>query len=563
MANISIYLNGQQTAASLQWEDITVAAQWREGSASAIAEIENADFVKDSARIIADWINQGKIFNKLPIQIFATNATSTKSVFQGYLDLRESCVFSPNLEKISCSIKKNDDIADIADRADALLWSDIKGFFPAGRDVLACIDKNDSAIEKVLLGISIYASIKELQEAIKESGYLIADLSNAATDILFNPGAFIMVLAKSLIRAAYITAMAYQIFVLIDSAVKSLYPPQYKIKVGTLHDYLTAVFKSLGYSFQTSISELSSVGVLLPADAEDNFFNDIVERTWSKENKPYPTGTNQDVIFPSWALDMGRTMFNARFALKDGKAVMHPRWHSYWSSQSSWVIPAHEPASWKYNTKDVLAANTLRYATDSANQYTVIDYAKTSAQESAYAGKDSLIRGINRVAIPASLAPRYNERGAVEQLIFSMLETIGEVLSFFGIEIDLSFADNIGCVRLSQKTITEPTVFYMNGNRVAQNSKDIIGAGALWQKYHAPSVGARLENQSKEFENVTVPFGLDDFMDVLDSSRAMTSGGEDAELTDLKWNFAKDKAEVSYKTRYIYAPNIQITQTTT
>ena len=78
MANISIYLNGQQTAASLQWEDITVAAQWREGSASAIAEIENADFVKESARIIADWINQGKIFNKLPIQIFATNSTSTK-----------------------------------------------------------------------------------------------------------------------------------------------------------------------------------------------------------------------------------------------------------------------------------------------------------------------------------------------------------------------------------------------------------------------------------------------------------------------------------------------------
>ncbi len=137
MANISIYLNSQKTAASLQWEDITVAAQWREGSASAIAEIENADFVNDSARIIADWINQGKIFNKLPIQIFATNSTSTKSVFQGYLDLRESCVFSPNLEKISCSIKKNDDIADIADRADALLWSNIKGFFPAGRDVLA------------------------------------------------------------------------------------------------------------------------------------------------------------------------------------------------------------------------------------------------------------------------------------------------------------------------------------------------------------------------------------------------------------------------------------------
>ena len=63
--------------------------------------------------------------------------------------------------------------------------------------------------------------------------------------------------------------------------------------------------------------------------------------------------------------------------------------------------------------------------------------------------------------------------------------------------------------------------------------------------------------QKEIYENVQVPFGISDFIEVVDNAYLFDSAGQSGKITELRWLFGKDRATVSYFVRKKYTDNLK------
>ena len=99
----------------------------------------------------------------------------------------------------------------------------------------------------------------------------------------------------------------------------------------------------------------------------------------------------------------------------------------------------------------------------------------------------------------------------------------------------------------------------MQGNRLAQNSRDGLSARYLWENYlnYDSFIEDNFKRQRKVFEGIEIPFSYSDYKKVKENSYFITSNGKRGKFTSLEWIIEADKAEASFWVEDVYTRNLQ------
>lgn len=312
-------------------------------------------------------------------------------------------------------------------------------------------------------------------------------------------------------------------------------------------------------------------------------------------------------------IDLLKEQFRLRDAIIDNVYHLRPENDPFWVNNASYTMPKvlvelvpTGNGTIRPNYEDLKAATIIQYLTDDSDLWTLDDLANESDPNST--GKiitvttvepinvvdqrRVLLQGLKNIDIPYALAVRND---VLDNLLNAFIDTsssfntikqiienkISELASFFSAgnpnieEFINSFGNRTGVLKVENHFFSVPKMMLLEDNlqglpRIPVDFVDQIGAAALYRDYHTWDSfipGQRNPNNLNEtaakfiFEQVRIPFGVEDFNTILNNSYFTTQDGITGKFMKLDWNVEGDFAICDYWIYENWMSNIQETIT--
>lgn len=576
----SVILNGKTVAVPKDFFDVGVKASFGE-NIQANLTTEDFTFILDAYEEIIRWIRDGRnggvgIFEGIPISITRSNANNNVSVFDGILDLQAGATIQENLKQISTRLRQNDSLNQLDELLEPLDYGYLKslGVITSSDyvDVDYVINKIDNGVETITTFITIYLLSKQLADSIKEIGTTAATISGiTASGLTGGIGAAIFAVATAILQVAYAVTLLVLVVDFGIDLFNILVQPQRTHKGILLKTLLSKACQYIGYQFETTVEDLDNV-VYLPSNQNVDQFGlkgVLTQVATITEGIPNPAdiGYTCNELF-----EICRNTFNARFAIVGNTVQFHTESSPYWVSQSGWEKPAIQrdvaSASYRYNTDEIRSSILIQFSTDIVDEYTIQNYRGTAFQvltdaKATANASNKTIKNLDRVDIPMALGNRKDSLNPFEQGLVPLANLFDQVAGIFGGRPNLAkqIKTKVGVLEVSNNNHSVPKLLWLSGGRLPSNHRDLFSAKTLWEKYHVEKsfVQNNFTRQRRYVENEVIPFGLDDFVTLLNNAYFRDENGQLGKVTDLQWNFSKDSATISYWVQEIYTNNLQET----
>ncbi len=576
MANLTFKLNGNVVNPVRDWQDLQILGTWSENGGEANISVEEFKFVNENAQLIKQYIADGissglGIFEGIPFDIECSNGT-TIDVFNGMLDTTEYKEISP--VEVECKIKKLKGIDQLMDRANGVTYAYLyeeNHITDSDFSRIPYIKEKpfkESAGEMALLSLSIFLFTKQLIDSTKSLAEKLGVNATAHTiGGVSGPAAGVQYTVFTLIiEAIYIAVILVQLINLITDLLDILYP---KLRGWNGMKFQTLLEKGcqyLGYNYHSSIDELPYL-YILPSK------ND--------EGKRYGSNSDDSVGYPD-TLDFGYTigemfqlvnkMFSARIRIIGNDVYQEPLINdNFWINQSQFIIPDIENEVVQYNPQDIKTRQIVRYQTDLADYWTLIRYEGTGAEIvvtpiTVGDQKRVLIKGFEDVQIPYALGDEKQGLNPIEIFIKGLCIVIDEIINFFG-----GNSDTAGDIEAREKmlhvtgdSLTVGKILYLvedpsSGKLVIDGNTEKINAISLWNKYISENsfVEHNFRGQKRLFNELKIPFGFQNFIQLLNNSYCTDQQGNAIKIETLKWSLDSDYAVISGWKREIYTKNLK------
>lgn len=572
----SVTLNGKAVSVSKDFFDVGVKASFGE-EIQANLTTEEFTFILDAYEEIRAWIQGGLtgdvgIFEGIPISI----TTGNTSVFDGILDLQDSAIIRENLKQIQTRLRQNDSLNQLDQLLEPLDYGYLKdlGVITASDyvDVDYVVAKIDNGIETITTFITIYLLSKQLADTIKEIGTVTATISGiTASGITGGIGAAIYAVAVAILQVAYAATL---LILIIDFGIdlfNILVQPQRTHKAIPLRTLLSKACQYIGYSFETSITDLNNL-VYLPSNQNvDEFGEKGVFTKVATITEGIPNAADIGYTCPE-LFQICRNAFNGRFAIVGSTVQFHTESSPYWITESGWVKPTIQrevaQASYRRNTDELKASIFIKFATDLVDEYTIQNYTGTAFQVLTDAKAinnptNKTIKNLDRVDIPFALGNRKDSLTAFENSLLPLANLFDDIAGIFGGKPNLAkkIKNKVGVLKVSNNNHSVPKLLWIEGGRIPTNNRDLLSARTFWDKYQSEKsfVQNNFSRQRRIIENEIVPFGLSDFVTLLGNSYFKDENGTQGKITDIEWIMAKDFATISYWLEEVYTNNLQET----
>lgn len=576
-ANLKITVAGQELTPPPGWFDVEVLATFDNGDSQANITTDSFDFYLDAYTYLKGRIEAGLtggfgIFEPVPVKIEAISTLGTYSAFEGGIKLAESTQ-NDTEGIISAPIDKDSGIRTLDERLSGLSYLFLyetgvivdSDFF----DVDYVVDKPDKVIDAFVASLTIFSLARELADLIRQIAKDGAIVGGIAPSGATGPaGAAIYAAASLVINVIYAAALLALILDLARDLVAAFSLPLRTHKGIKLCDLLEKPLAHLGYSFASTIPELDNV-VYLPsnqaADAEDGVKGFISQPGTIKRGIP---NAGDFGYLCSEIFQLCRNLFNARYQIVNNTVQFHSENSSYWIRNSQYILPDVLEGPYRRNTEDLKDSHLLSFSTDVSDQYTVNEYKGTSYQvitEAISIGPSARdnITGLEEVSFNVALGSRKDSLNGFERFLATLAGVIDSAVNAFGGNSNVrgEIEGKVGVLRVARNNHTIPKLLYYQGDRLPINHRDLFSAKTLWESYHSYKsfIANNFQRQRKVFEEVEVPFGFEDFVQVIENSYCQTADGKQAKIERLVWNMARDKAIIDYWVEEVYTKNLKET----
>ena len=93
-----------------------------------------------------------------------------------------------------------------------------------------------------------------------------------------------------------------------------------------------------------------------------------------------------------------------------------------------------------------------------------------------------------------------------------------------------------------------PKILKLNGDKLSTNNRADFSAKQLYNKYYAYDsfVLSNFGGQKEVFTDVKIPFGMNDFIELINNSYFKDSQNRTGKIISIKWNILSDTAKASY-----------------
>ena len=158
------------------------------------------------------------------------------------------------------------------------------------------------------------------------------------------------------------------------------------------------------------------------------------------------------------------------------------------------------------------------------------------------------------------LGSRKNKIKPLQSTLKFLAGLFDSVINLVGGNSNLSATidDNNGVLQVSSNNHSKPKVLYIEGGEIPSNHRQLLSAKHLYNQYHnyKSFVSANFIGQKVYYEGVRVPFGLEDFVKLIENAYFYTQSGEVAKAVSIKWRIGGDFATIDYYIREPYTKNL-------
>lgn len=576
----SVILNGKTVAIPKDFFDVGVKASFGE-DIQANLTTEEFTFILDAYETIIGWIRDGRsggvgIFEGIPVSILNSNGQNNVSVFKGILDLQAGTTIQENLKQVRTRLRQDDSLNQLDQLLEPLDFGYLKsiGVITSGDYVPVdyVVDKIDNGVETITTFITIYLLSKQLADTIKEIGETAATIAGIAASGVPGPiGAAIFATAVAILQVAYAATLLVLIIDFGIDLFNVIVQPRRTHRGIALRTLLEKACEHIGYDFETTVEDLNNL-VYLPSNQNvDEFGLKNVFKSVGTITEGIPNAADVGYTCPEM-FQIARDLFNARFAIVGNTVQFHTESSPYWISQSGWEKPAvrrnRAAESYRYNTDEIKGSILIQFQTDIVDEYTIANYQGTSFQVLTDANAvgnaaNKTIKNLDRVDIPMALGNRKESLNGFEQGLASLANLFDKIGGVFGGRPNLAkkIKNKVGVLKVSNNNHSVPKLLWLQGSRIPSNQRSQFSAKTLWEKYHNEKsfVQNNFSRQRRYVENEVIPFGLNDFVTLLNNSYFRDENGQVGKIVDLEWNMSKDFATISYWIQEIYTNNLKET----
>lgn len=573
----TVIINGKSVNVPKDFFDVGVKASFGE-NVQANLSTEEFTFILDAYEEIQKWIAEGRsggvgIFEGVPISILSGVGGTNVSIFKGILDLQAGTTLQPNLRQIRTTLRQDDSLNALDQLLEPLDYGyllDLKVITSGDYvDVDYVINPVDRGIVTITTLITLYLLSKQLADTIEKLATSIANISALAATGLTGPiASAIFAVAVAIAQAAYAATLLVLIVDFGIDLFNIVAQPQRTHKGILLKTLISKACEYIGFRLETSIEDLENL-VYLPSNRNVDGFglkNVFTKVATIEQGIP----NTSDIGYSCTELfQLARDLFNARFAIVGNTVQFHTESSNYWISQSGWQKPKaiqnQAETSFRYNTDEIKGSILISFQTDIRDVYTIQNYTGTAFQVLTDAKATSnpankTIKNLDRVDIPLALGNRKESLNGFEQGLVPLANLFDRIAGIFGDRPNLArrITNKVGVLEVSDNNHAVAKLLWMNGDRMPSNQRSLFSAKTLWEKYHVEKsfVQNNFTRQRVYVENEVIPFGLSDFITLLNNAYFRDENGAVSKVVDLEWNFSSDKATISYWRSQPYTNNL-------
>lgn len=577
-AEIRVLLNGVPAIGLIEWNDVTITADYEGENVQPHISIEAFDFSGVARNLIKDWVDNGLsggvgIFEGMPFQIQIFNNTNVQENFNAYLDFTNDFAELTDDGKLSVSVIKDKGLDNFFNQLEGLTYGYLEsiGLFPSYNNVEYVVEKKINPIELIMLTIVLYIMVKDFVENLIETIRLIVQTISAAipsvgTGAVMNIGAILFAVFCIILRILYLALLLVAIINMSKKLYELLIQPKRTHKALLLKTLLEKAATHLGYSFVSPLSELSNL-TYLPS-------NPNLDEVGSSGIISSPKGTQKGI--PN-TLDYGyncaemyklaKDTFNGNFVIVGNQVHLRSKNDVYWFQQSTWNLPSILLNKKEYNTSDLKSTKVISFSTDINDEFTIDNFTGTNVEIKttpiSIINKDAvLLKGLDEVKLNVALGNRKDKLNAVEKTLKSVGQFIDTLTGIFGGGTNLAtkVKNKVGVLKVSSNWTSLPKLLYVIDGKLPSNHRQLFNAKLLYDKYHNYNsfVLNGFFGQKLIYRNVEIPFGFEDYQQLTTNSYFYFKGKQ-AKITKFVWTIGKDKATIDFWVRESYTFNLKET----
>jgi hypothetical protein len=572
-ARIRFTLNGKEVDAPLEWQDISISANFQNSrilSEEPTIEIDSFNFVNEEAESIRQWIADGKIYEGLPFVIDAYNSSTSTNAFTGYINCANNIKILDDTT-LEANIQEEESLDSLKDRLSGITFSYLEsiGVFTQAdyTSVKYVVEKSDNKLEILMNTVIAYMLIVQLQTQIEKTSKSIADaLAHATGGITGTAAAAVFAAAVAIINVIFTLFMITAIINLAIVIFDSLIPIIRTHKTLKLRTALSKIAGYIGYSLSSPIALLDSLHYL-PSNLE----TDEVSLSTGLINIPKGTGSGvpneRDYGFTAIEFfDLCERMFNADLKIVGNAMEFRSRNDPFWKQTATYKMPNILRPEKRYNTNEIIFSRMLRFDTDEiADEWTINNFRGTNyeiiTQDLTISNqKANYIKGHETIAFPVALGNRKDKLNGLENSLSDLAGIVDTTINFFGGNSNLQgkIKARVGMLKVGTNNTTKPKILYLAGTKLPPNHRTLFSAKALWGDFinEKSFVLNNFGGQKALYSLNDLPFGLEGFLESIKNSNFTDSDNSPAKFRTLNWTIDGDTAEAEFEQHEIYAPNL-------
>lgn len=574
-------LNGNVINAPKDWQAAEALATFDNDAVQASLSIDKFKFVNAEATALLNHIASGMtggvgITEGMPFKVELLNNTNQRTVFDGMVDLSDGVEINEFTNEVLCKLKLRDEILALEEKLSALSFGYLENELNIFTDsdyvrIPYIVHKKTTILETLIMSITLYMMVKELIENVKQlyndAKNLAAHIAGGATGTL---AGIIFSIVSLIFEVIYAALLLAAILKLATNLFTQLIPFKRKAKALTFKNALTKVCSHLGYGFTSHITDLDVVCYIPSNFNYDSVTNLGIIDQLVGNKKGVPASSDYGYNCVEF-FELAKKLFNGKFAIINGVVNFHNTDDLFWSQLSTYQLPSIRGQIKTYNTAELKANRYLTFDVDFTDEWTIDDYEGTSFEVITTPivineAKLNQLKGLDEVRFGACLASKnLNESGFVT-FLRQLASTIdGMIVLFGGIAVfQQKIQSTIGTMKIATNNWNKPKVVKVDSNkklvsRLDWSAKYINNTYYIGRSFVATVNGIQRYGQKEVYQNIKIPFGLNDFVLLIQNSYLNLPDGSIGKITSCKYRFSADYATIDYYIRRPYTVNLQET----
>jgi len=597
-----IILDGIETTPPREFQELQIHATFDNDDTQANINFSTVSLVNDANEIVKNWFNGNiGITEGMPVQ-FTVSDGVTYTPLEGSLNWS---TYQPK-SSVECEIGilKEDSLNGFFDRAKGItmlllqeLDFNTPGSMPTtmGVNIPYIIKNRKTELEKLeLIGVA-FVTIKSFIDEIFKFIAIASDITSAGV---------IQALVNFAVTSLNLVILTQRLVNQLLSIQQSLFPFVRYHRGINIKTFLERGCDYMGYTL-----DVGSFGAFLEnvnlcphkTDEEGlpvgflggglNVFNNQVSGILKPSDFGYVLSDSFELV---------NRLAHTKIAIIGTTVKLLPRNDAFWTLAPTYTLPnilieqteSYNNGTPSYNIDELVGRTVIEYATDDSDLWTLTNVNDSISETivtplSINNQKNVQIRGLDNIQIPYALCDRNVTQDELYDLFIELVdlndfwtEKLKEKFDEFSDILEgalpelqqflLPISLRDGAMRVENHFFSTPKIVWMEDGKIPIDYVGKIGAIALYNNYHSyksfvqgvknPLVPSET-NQKKVFRDVTIPFGMSSFNQIINNSYFTDVNGKIGKFTSVKWGTESDTAIVDYYIFENYNNNLQETTT--